>query len=139
MMFLRGVASFILSLLCRQQHHPFGVPSDEEDADYDSDGRDGEDQGYHRHSIGGGRRKQNGGAGYYYSDEEEWSNSAPAPSKGQVLTRFNNVSKMDSTKPSPVVQSVAFALPKTDCWKDLDSDRIPLRAGKEIKMKGLGT
>ena len=27
--------------------------------------------------------------------------------------------------PSPVAQSVAFALPKTDCWEDLD--QIPLR------------
>ncbi len=29
------------------------------------------------------------------------------------------------SSPSPVAQSVAFALPKTDCWEDLD--RIPPR------------
>ncbi len=39
--------------------------------------------------------------------------------------------------PSPVAQSVTFALPKTDCWEDLD--RIPLRGDNEIEMKGLGT
>ena len=39
-------------------------------------------------------------------------------------------------RPSSVVQSVAFALPKTDCWEDLD--RIP-PGDNEIKMKGLGT
>ncbi len=29
--------------------------------------------------------------------------------------------------PTPVAHSVAFTLPKTDCWEDLD--RIPLREG----------
>ena len=40
--------------------------------------------------------------------------------------------------PAPVVQSVALALPITDCWEDLD--QIPLREGdNEIEMKGFGT
>ncbi len=40
--------------------------------------------------------------------------------------------------PSPVAQLVAFALPKTDCWEDLD--QYPLREGdNKIEMKGLGT
>ena len=37
--------------------------------------------------------------------------------------------------PAPVAQSVAFALPKTDCWEDLD--RIPPGGDNEIEMKGL--
>ncbi len=32
-----------------------------------------------------------------------------------------------TVSPVPVAQSVALALPKTDCWEDLD--RIPLRSG----------
>ncbi len=34
--------------------------------------------------------------------------------------------------PSPVAQSVAFALPKTDCWED--QDRILLEGDNEIEM-----
>ncbi len=39
-------------------------------------------------------------------------------------------------RPAPVAQSVAFALPKTDCWEDLD--RIPPGGNNKIEMKGLG-
>ncbi len=40
-----------------------------------------------------------------------------------------------SSRPAPVAQLVAFALPKTDCWEDLD--RIPQGGDNEIEMKGL--
>ncbi len=39
---------------------------------------------------------------------------------------------MYQPSPAPVAQSVAFALPKTDCWEDLD--RIPLRERDLIQV-----
>ncbi len=49
---------------------------------------------------------------------------------------YRYLSTIYMVSPAPVAQSVAFALPKTDCWEDLD--RIP-PGDNEIEMKGLGT
>ncbi len=57
-----------------------------------------------------------------------------------IHTHMGNFSKdylrytAEFISPAPVAQSVAFALPKTDCWEDLD--RIP-PWDNEIEMKGL--
>ncbi len=62
--------------------------------------------------------------------------------RGTSFVRKVNVSRSEVTlymntrkkSPAPVTQLIAFALPKTDCWEDLD--RIPLRGGEGDQDEG---
>ncbi len=51
-----------------------------------------------------------------------------------LVSVYPEVQILVQSCPAPVAQSVAFALPKTDCWEDLD--RIPPGGGKRDRDEG---
>ncbi len=84
-------------------------------------------QAAHAQNGSGGVQQQQRSAG---GNGNNNASSRPGrPSDYEIFPGFKPAIEVRSVSksPSPVAQLVAFALPKTDCWENLD--RIPLRGG----------